>query len=48
MVFEDVHWIDPTSLEALGRAVDRIRTLDVLLIVLTGQNLSRLGLDALT
>ena len=27
MIFEDVHWIDPTSLEALGRAVDRIRSL---------------------
>ena len=25
MIFEDVHWIDPTSLEALGRIVDRIR-----------------------
>ena len=24
MIFEDVHWIDPTSLEALGRAVDQI------------------------
>ena len=33
MIFEDVHWIDPTSLEALERAVDRIRTLRVLLIV---------------
>jgi class 3 adenylate cyclase/predicted ATPase len=33
MIFEDVHWIDPTSLEALGRAVDRIRTLRVLLVV---------------
>jgi predicted ATPase len=33
MIFEDVHWIDPTSLEALGRAVDRIRTLGPLLIV---------------
>ena len=33
MIFEDVHWIDPTSLEALGRAVDRIRALRVLLIV---------------
>ena len=33
MIFEDVHWIDPTSLEALGRAVDRIRTLGVLLVV---------------
>jgi class 3 adenylate cyclase/predicted ATPase len=33
MIFEDVHWIDPTSLEALGRAVDRIKSLGVLLIV---------------
>jgi predicted ATPase len=33
IIFEDAHWIDPTSLEALGRAVDRIRTLRVLLIV---------------
>jgi predicted ATPase len=33
MIFEDVHWIDPTSLEALSRAVDRIRTLGVLSIV---------------
>jgi hypothetical protein len=33
MSFEDVHWIDPTSLEALGRAVDRVRTLGSLLIV---------------
>jgi len=33
MIFEDVHWIDPTSLEALGRAVERLKTLAVLLIV---------------
>jgi predicted ATPase len=33
MIFEDVHWIDPTSLEALGRAIDRITTLSALLIV---------------
>ena len=33
MIFEDVHWIDPTSLEALGRTVDRIRSVGVLLIV---------------
>ena len=33
MIFEDVHWLDPTSLEALGRTVDRLRTLSVLLIV---------------
>src|SRR5262249_20404489 len=29
----DVHWIDPTSVEALGRTVDRLRTLGVVLIV---------------
>ena len=33
MIFEDVQWIDPTSLEALGRAVDQIRTVRVLLIM---------------
>ena len=33
MIFEDAHWVDPTSLEALGRTVDRLRTLGVLLIV---------------
>ena len=33
MIFEDLHWIDPTSLEVLGRTVDRLRTLGVLLIV---------------
>jgi class 3 adenylate cyclase/predicted ATPase len=33
MIFEDVHWIDPTSLEVLGRVVDQIPTLRVLLSV---------------
>ena len=33
MIFEDLHWIDPTSLEVLGRIVDRIKTLPALLIV---------------
>ncbi len=33
MIFEDVHWIDPTSLEAVGRTVDRLKRLGVLLIV---------------
>jgi predicted ATPase len=33
MVFEDAHWSDPTSLEVLGRIVDRIRALRVLLLV---------------
>jgi predicted ATPase/class 3 adenylate cyclase len=33
MIFEDVHWIDPTSLEALGRGVDRIKSVGVLLMI---------------
>jgi class 3 adenylate cyclase/predicted ATPase len=33
MIFEDAHWVDPTSLEVLGRIVDRIKTLPALLIV---------------
>ena len=33
MIFEDIHWIDPTSLEALGRGIDRIKTVGVLLII---------------
>jgi predicted ATPase len=33
MIFEDAHWADPTSLEALGRVVAQIVTLRVLLIV---------------
>jgi tetratricopeptide (TPR) repeat protein len=32
MIFEDAHWVDPTSLEVFGRVVDRIKTLPVLLI----------------
>ena len=33
MIFEDVQWIDPTSLELLSRAVDAIRSLRVLVVV---------------
>jgi class 3 adenylate cyclase/predicted ATPase len=33
MIFEDAHWTDPTSLEVLGRLLDRILTLRVLLLV---------------
>ena len=33
IVFEDMHWVDPTSLEALGRTVDRISNLRALLII---------------
>ncbi len=33
MVFEDAHWIDPTSRELLDVTVERVRTLPVLLLV---------------
>jgi class 3 adenylate cyclase/predicted ATPase len=33
MIFEDVHWIDPTSLEALSRGIDRMRAACILLII---------------
>ena len=33
MIVEDVHWSDPTSLEAFGRAVDRVASHRVLLLV---------------
>src|SRR5262249_25332738 len=33
MIFEDAHWIDPTSLEALGRGIDRIKSAGGLLIL---------------
>ena len=33
MIFEDVHWVDPTSLEVLGRAVDRAKMLRAMLVV---------------
>ena len=33
MIFEDAHWIDPTSRELLDLAVERVRNLSVLLIV---------------
>jgi class 3 adenylate cyclase/predicted ATPase len=33
MVFEDAHWSDPTSLDALSRMVNRIAALPILLII---------------
>ena len=33
MIFEDAHWADPTSIELLGRTVDRNPSLRVLLII---------------
>jgi class 3 adenylate cyclase/predicted ATPase len=33
MIFEDVHWADPSSLELFSRAMDRIKSRSMLLIV---------------
>src|SRR5205823_14866525 len=33
MVFEDAHWIDPTSRELLDLTIERVRNLRVLLVV---------------
>jgi class 3 adenylate cyclase/predicted ATPase len=33
MIFEDAHWTDPTSLELVGRIVERIEALRVLLLI---------------
>ena len=33
LVFEDVHWIDPTSLELLARAVEQVPRLRVLMLI---------------
>ena len=33
MIFEDVHWIDPTTLDGLGTIVDRIQDAAVLLVI---------------
>jgi predicted ATPase len=32
-LFEDVHWIDPTSLELLERLIERVGSLPVLLVI---------------
>ena len=33
MLFEDVHWIDPSSRELLDRVIERLAELPVLLLV---------------
>ena len=33
MIFEDLHWLDPTSHEVLARTIDRLKTLGVLLTI---------------
>jgi class 3 adenylate cyclase len=41
MVLEDAHWIDPTTLELLGRALDRIADARVLMLLTTRPDGSR-------
>ena len=33
MIFEDAHWVDPTSRELVDRAIERIHSLPILLIL---------------
>ncbi len=33
MIVEDIHWVDPTTLEVLGRGIDRIKSVGVLLVM---------------
>jgi class 3 adenylate cyclase len=47
-IFEDVHWIDPTSLDVLSRMIDRIRDLPVLLLVTFRSEFARPGPDSRT
>jgi predicted ATPase len=43
MVFEDAHWIDPTSRELLDLTIEHLRTLPVLLLVTFAWSSSRPG-----
>ena len=45
MVFEDIHWIDPTSLDLLNRTVARVADLPVLLVVTSRPELQPTWLD---
>jgi hypothetical protein len=33
MLYEDAHWADPTSLDALDQLIDRLRTIPLLLVI---------------
>ncbi len=33
LIFEDAHWVDPTSLEVLGQIIDRIQGVRVLVVI---------------
>ena len=40
IIFEDLHWCDPSTLEFLNRLVDRVETLPVLLLVTSRPGIS--------
>ena len=42
-LYEDVHWIDPSTLELLGMVIERIRQLPVLALIGSGPNSSPPG-----
>ena len=47
MIYEDVHWIDPSSRELLDRTIDRVAGLPMLLLItFLSRNLASLGHDA--
>jgi AAA ATPase domain/Adenylate and Guanylate cyclase catalytic domain len=48
MIFEDAHWIDPTSLEIISRTVNQIQNLRVLLIVTFRPEFQPPGPDGIT
>ena len=43
VLFEDAHWVDPTSLEVLDALVERVRELPMLLLVTHRPEFSRAG-----
>jgi len=43
MVFEDAHWVDPTSCELLDLTFERVRNLRVLLIISSAPSSSHPG-----
>ena len=44
MLYEDAHWVDPTSLEALDLLIDRVRTIPLLIVLTpTGRSSSPSG-----
>ncbi len=43
MLFEDVHWADPTSVEVLGMLIDQLANIPLLLVLTPGRSSNRLG-----